>query len=394
MFRPPVNRAMRILDRSFFQKDVHLAAARIFDVRNISRIRAELQKSKDILARRAVMPVQPDPVDVSKKCILLRPDISAADSSTWPPTIARLTSSGDVSLVPFKLHLDYDHWPAYDILQAVLPEEMHDDIPSGFNPVGHIAHFNLRSHHVPFKQLIGEVTIDKNAAITTVVNKTENLGSSNDADTDMFRVLPLEVIAGPASPDFHVEVREAACLFKFDFSKVFWNSRLGTEHERLVESFRPGEAVCDVMAGVGPFAIPAGKKGVFVWGNDLNPHCFTGLQDAIKLNKVGEFVTAFCEDGHTFIKDAAKQLWSEQAVAKVPQRGGSRRSAEKKPDVEVPRPRKRTAATANGALLLLWTKGGQRRIREEQGRGRQGHLRTTEREARHDGDTRGCRAKH
>lgn len=84
----------------------------------------------------------------------------------------------------------------------------------------------------------------------------------------------------------NVEVSEENCLFRFDYSKVYWNSRLSTEHKRLVDIFRPGEAVCDVMAGVGPFAIPAGRKHVFVWANDLNPDSHACLADAIGRNKV------------------------------------------------------------------------------------------------------------
>lgn len=53
-----------------------------------------------------------------------------------------------------------------------------------------------------------------------------------------------------------------------------------------MDKFRPGEAVCDVMAGVGPFAVPAGKKNVFVWANDLNPASFQSLEDAVRRNKV------------------------------------------------------------------------------------------------------------
>lgn len=82
-----------------------------------------------------------------------------------------------------------------------------------------------------------------------------------------------------------VETREENCVFRFDYSKVYWNSRLHTEHRRLVEQFQTGEMVCDVTAGVGPFAVPAGKKGLFVWANDLNPDSYSSLQEAIQKNK-------------------------------------------------------------------------------------------------------------
>ena len=92
-----------------------------------------------------------------------------------------------------------------------------------------------------------------------------------------------------------VELSEGDCTFRFDYSKVYWNSRLQTEHKRLVDMFNPGEVVCDVMAGIGPFAIPAGKKGVFVWANDLNPDSFSSMRDAVKRNKVNyhQFIPFF-----------------------------------------------------------------------------------------------------
>lgn len=92
------------------------------------------------------------------------------------------------------------------------------------------------------------------------------------------------MLVGPGN--LNVEVHEQGCAFRFDFAKVYWNSRLHTEHERLVSMFSEGDAICDVMAGVGPFAVPAGKKRVFVWANDLNPESYASLTDAIKRNKV------------------------------------------------------------------------------------------------------------
>lgn len=72
----------------------------------------------------------------------------------------------------------------------------------------------------------------------------------------------------------------------FDFSKVYWNSRLHTEHDRLVQMFKPEDVVADVFAGVGPFALPAAKKGCAVLANDLNPESAHWLTKNIITNHV------------------------------------------------------------------------------------------------------------
>lgn len=179
------------------------------------------------------------------------------------------------------------------------------------NGLSRIAHYNLRNKYLPHKKLIADVIMDKNPAVRTVINKTEMLGEENE-----FRILDYELLAG--DPDLNVDFHVDGLRFRFNYSKVFWNSRLDTEHKRLVDKFSPGEVVCDVMAGVGPFAIRAGKKGVFVMANDLNPDCFISLKDAIKLNKVDPFVEAFNNDGHQFIHSSAQDLLQHQRLARVP----------------------------------------------------------------------------
>lgn len=54
-------------------------------------------------------------------------------------------------------------------LQRLLPEG--SDVPSSFETVGHIAHLNIRDELIPYKHLIGQVILDKNLNIRTVVNK-------------------------------------------------------------------------------------------------------------------------------------------------------------------------------------------------------------------------------
>jgi len=46
------------------------------------------------------------------------------------------------------------------------------------------------------------------------------------------------------------------------------------------------DALCDVMAGIGPFAMPAAKKGCMVYANDLNPTSYRYMVENKELNKV------------------------------------------------------------------------------------------------------------
>ncbi|KAI9797317.1 MAG: hypothetical protein M1825_006028 [Sarcosagium campestre] len=305
LLRPPVHQAMRTLDRSAFSRAVPISAARIADNKNISRIRRDLIKSKDALDLREVSPVQLDPeksrASANGKCMLLRPEIRHDDTSTWTSTVRKYVDLEEIGVIPYTLNLDYNHWTYHDIMSSILPDHDQDELPSGFTAVGHVAHLNLREQYLPYKELIATVLMDKNARIKTVINKTDDVGQ-----TSAYRTFNYELLAG--DPDLNVTVQEGGCTFHFDYSKVYWNSRLETEHRRLIEKFQPGEAVCDVMAGVGPFAIPAGKKKVFVWANDLNPDSFNSLQDCIRRNKVGAQVRAFNQDGRSFIRESAQLL--------------------------------------------------------------------------------------
>ncbi|KAI4188216.1 MAG: hypothetical protein LQ346_005362 [Caloplaca aetnensis] len=222
-----------------------------------------------------------------------------------------------VLVAPYRLQLDYNYWDYHDIMTAILPESEQDEIPVGFSAVGHVAHLNLRDRYMPFKTLIAQVLMDKNPTIQTVINKTNEVGEESD-----FRTFRYEVLAGPDELD--VEVHEQDCSFRFDYAKVYWNTRLSSEHSRLVSKFNRGEAVCDVMAGVGPFALPAAKKRVWVWANDLNPESYSSLVENMKRNKVHtqalsrdrllmcgqvtNFVNPFCSDGHSFIRTSTAEL--------------------------------------------------------------------------------------
>ena len=75
MFRPPINRAMRALDRSFFQKSIPLSAARIYDNKQISKYRTELGHDLLKLDRMPVVRSVTDFDGQEGKALLLKPEV-------------------------------------------------------------------------------------------------------------------------------------------------------------------------------------------------------------------------------------------------------------------------------------------------------------------------------
>ncbi|CDR39596.1 CYFA0S03e05116g1_1 [Cyberlindnera fabianii] len=305
---PPVNRAMTTLDRSFFERDVPLVQAFFSQPKLVGEFTKKF--AKDVLKLKKVRNVLR--FDDGTRGVLLKEELSSvSDAQAKLSTDAwSFIQTNNVELKPYTLKLDYDFWRSEDILAAVLPEHLLTEVPSGFTITGHIAHLNLRDEFKPYGSLIGQVILDKNPNIRTVVDKVDTIHA-------VYRTFPMKVIAG--DEDLIVEQRESGCVFQFDFEKVYWNSRLHTEHDRLVNMFQEGDLVCDVMAGVGPFSVPAGKKKVFVLSNDLNPDSYKWMTVNLEKNRVTDFVKPMNLDGRVVIQDCVKYCreFSEERKGQV-----------------------------------------------------------------------------
>lgn len=195
-----------------------------------------------------------------------------------------------------EIELGYSNWSFDTIFKAVLPEN--EEIVSSFSQVGHIIHLNLREHLLEYRSLIGQVLVDKIKTCHTVVNKSNIIDNT-------YRNFSMEVIAG--EEDFLVTVKENNCQFQFDFSKVYWNPRLGKEHERILSYLKPKDVLFDVFCGVGPFSVPAGRRKCIVFANDLNPDSYKWLNHNTAKNKVKN-LQAFNKDGKDFIRDNFKDF--------------------------------------------------------------------------------------
>ena len=240
------------------------------------------------------------------KLILVRRE--AQSIADLPPDAQEFIASREPlpEAVRHGISVDYTYFSMDAALKKLLPEGM--EIPSSFETIGHIAHLNLRDEQLAHKHLIAQVLLDKNhPRIRTVVNKVGTI-------TNEYRVFAHEVLAGPSELD--VTVKENSCRFSFNFGKVYWNSRLQREHTRLVDSLSPSHWVADMMAGVGPFAIPLGRnRKATVLANDLNPDSHAALVRNIAANKVSEKVTAFNLCGRVFVRQLAAEFAKVQAAS-------------------------------------------------------------------------------
>uniref|UniRef100_K1PTG5 tRNA (guanine(37)-N1)-methyltransferase n=1 Tax=Magallana gigas TaxID=29159 RepID=K1PTG5_MAGGI len=260
---------------------------------------------KEVLRFRSIKPVVElsvkDSLAKSHKLMLFNPlkIKSAEDFNEDQRTVLEKLNVVLSSFQFYSFDMKYDNWDHAEIIKAVLPEEL--EAVTGFAIVGHVAHLNLRDGADDYKNLIGQVILDKHRTIKTVVNKLKSIDSE-------FRNFKMELLAG--EPDFTTTVKEHGCTFTFDFSKVYWNTKLGTEHNLVASQIKQEDTVFDVFAGVGPFAIPCGKKGITVFANDLNPDSYESLVLNVSKNKANHNSNVHCfnMDGRDFIK----QIFSKE----------------------------------------------------------------------------------
>ncbi|XP_042538509.1 tRNA (guanine(37)-N1)-methyltransferase [Dipodomys spectabilis] len=300
LFSPPSGvRGMTKLDRTAFKKTVTIP---VLKARKeiVNRLMRSLKSA--VLQRPGIKRVIEDPEDEQSRLIMLDPYKMFTHESFEESELSILNQLNvNPQLSKYTLELTYENFKSEEILRAVLPEGQ--DVTSGFSRVGHIAHLNLRDHQLPFKHLIGQVMIDKNPGITSAVNKINNIDNT-------YRNFQMEVLSG--EENMMTKVRENSYTYEFDFSKVYWNPRLSTEHSRITALLKPGDILFDVFAGVGPFAIPAAKKNCTVFANDLNPESHKWLLHNCKLNKVDQKVKVFNLDGKEFLQGPVREELAQQ----------------------------------------------------------------------------------
>lgn len=117
-----------------------------------------------------------------------------------------------------------------------------------------------------------------------------------------FRVGEYEKLYGEETETVH---KEFGCDYRVDPTKVYFSERFSTERKRVVDQIEDGEKVLVMFAGVGPFAVMAGKladpeKVVAVEKNPVAAHY---LKENIKLNNLEDTVEGYHADVREIIPE-------------------------------------------------------------------------------------------
>ncbi|WP_114577473.1 class I SAM-dependent methyltransferase family protein [Saliphagus sp. LR7] len=153
---------------------------------------------------------------------------------------------------------------------------------------------------------IARAVVESDLPVETVLNKASKVKGEK-------RVREWELLAGEGTETVH---REYGCEYLLDLAAVYFSPRLATERHRVTEQIREGERVFDMFAGVGPFVIPAAKRGATAVGCDVNGRAIEYLRENARRNGVADRVTAIEGD----VREAADDYgnWADRIVMNLP----------------------------------------------------------------------------
>ena len=182
------------------------------------------------------------------------------------------------------------------ILTKILPAKALPP-PTAYEQVGPIAHFNLLEHHEPYGPLIGQILVETNPSIKTVVSKVGQVSGP-------YRTYPLQILAG--KPSTKTTVSEHGMAMDLDLETCYWCSRLSGERQRLIrEEFKSHQVIADAFCGVGALCLLANReKNCTVIANDWNPSAMEYFQTNIRKNGLdpSDF-TLHCREAFEFLTD-------------------------------------------------------------------------------------------
>ncbi|CAJ1943543.1 unnamed protein product [Cylindrotheca closterium] len=212
---------------------------------------------------------------------------------------------------------------SYQYILSKLLTPMGIPIPTSYEQIGHIAHFNLKPIHEPYGKLIAEVLTETNPTIETVVTKVGEVHGD-------YRTYDFDVLAGPEK--LETTVVEHGVKIELHLGECYWSNRLGGERQVLIQDILNPSAVppksvaasaekkgtsdtgdgerelivADAFSGVGAVCLLLAKqapeigKNVTILANDWNPKAIEYFQKSIHSNSGMDSDRFFLSQGDAY----------------------------------------------------------------------------------------------
>jgi tRNA (guanine37-N1)-methyltransferase len=120
------------------------------------------------------------------------------------------------------------------------------------------------------------------------------LATTSDVQGE-YRTKEFEVLAG--IPTTRTLVLEYGHRFTVDLSEAYFSPRLATERQRVLHQMSGEEAVLDMFAGVGPFAITMSDKARLVVSSDINPAAVILMKENCVDNRCNNVMPVLADSG-------------------------------------------------------------------------------------------------
>lgn len=162
-----------------------------------------------------------------------------------------------------------------DVVQV--PDALRSQLPTSFDVIGDIAILKIPDPLMPHRAEIGRAILQANQRLRVVAQDHGVAGE--------FRIRKIEVLAGePRTTTVHTEF---GLRYRVDVARAYFSPRLGSERARVADQVRPGEAVGDPFAGVGPYAILIARRRrpSRVVASDANPVAVDFLRQNVSANR-------------------------------------------------------------------------------------------------------------
>ena len=126
-------------------------------LKKVASIKVRINFHKSLFNDLQFQPISNGPTNELKR-IMFDPELLDEEAKSKILNAIEKVTDLKLEFTSTEVELKYEDWDIKRSLKAVLPKEIEF---SGYSHVGHIAHLNLREELYPYKNVIGQLLVDK-----------------------------------------------------------------------------------------------------------------------------------------------------------------------------------------------------------------------------------------